>query len=441
MLRIVVRAKKDADAVKAALSAFYEGWGVEVSTLKGVRGVEEALGALKRVLSDDEYVILLVGREDAKLCELERYTPVNVLVHQLRYKKVRNARLSVLAYEISRARARLRCSVGWNGSAYVFSHKLKPIYAEIEPYLDAFLALGEGFRARLEELVGPIGGCALLYRLLGGHHLVYSGPDLVGELEVPDEGLPRGRRVSDVVLEVREDRVVKANEEVLRVHERLAVEFLKAHGREVDEVFVPLSGGKDSTVALILAKEALGAKRITAIYVDTGVDFPESGETARRIAAWLGVKLEEVYAPVKEVLAKKGLPNHDNRWCTGLKVEALKRRVRELASGKYALVVGDRDVESRARSTRSPKRVEDGGLVLAPIKMWSTGLVQLYLKAKGAPLNPLYGEGFYRLGCYICPALRSWEVYVMTRCRRLRERLLKNKYFKEFLESKGVNAC
>jgi 3'-phosphoadenosine 5'-phosphosulfate sulfotransferase (PAPS reductase)/FAD synthetase len=122
-------------------------------------------------------------------------------------------------------------------------------------------------------------------------------------------------------------------------------------------VFVPLSGGKDSSAALILAVKAFGAKRVTAVYVDMGVDFPHNSEYVRWLAAKLGVRLEVVRAPVLEELLLRGLPTHGaGRWCTGLKLDALRSVLRELAqtASEPVVVVGDRDAESKSKSRRPP---------------------------------------------------------------------------------------
>ncbi|HIP90275.1 MAG TPA: hypothetical protein EYH22_01850, partial [Candidatus Nanopusillus sp.] len=44
-----------------------------------------------------------------------------------------------------------------------------------------------------------------------------------------------------------------------------------------------------------------------------------------------------------------------------------------------------------------------------PIKYWSGCAVQLYILMNNLKLHPLYYEGFYRLGCTICPSLSEWE--------------------------------
>jgi len=321
--RVVVRAKKDADAVRAMLSRYYGGWDVEVVTLGGVREPEKAAERLAELADGSNYVIVLLGRDDTPLAELAARAPPTAVFKQLKYAKVRNSRLMALHAELEKARAALRNCVGWTGSAYVLSPRAVPLFDSWDPAYDVFIGLGEGFRARLEELVGPVGENPLLVRMRAGLHEVYSGPSLAARLRFPDEGLPSGQRVGSEPVDVELGELVKANEAVIKAHERVVARIPAGRGTGADEVFVPLSGGKDSSAALALAVKAFGAKRVTAVYVDTGVDFPQNPEYVRGLAAKLGVKLEVARAPVLEELPSRGLPTHGTgRWCTGLKLEA-----------------------------------------------------------------------------------------------------------------------
>ena len=204
------------------------------------------------------------------------------------------------------------------------------------------------------------------------------------------------------------------NREILAQFENISLKFLEIFKGKVDSVIVPWSGGKDSTASLILALKAFGRKKVTAVYVDTGVDFPQNKEYVEKIAKDLSVKLIETEAGVRNGLKfeKLPLPTHENRWCTARKIAALEKIIDEI-SGEKLVIAGDRDPESELRSQRPPVRRMMNYVIVTPIKQWSTAHVQLYLLLQGVPLNPLYHLGFYRLGCYICPALRSWEVYLM----------------------------
>ncbi len=93
--------------------------------------------------------------------------------------------------------------------------------------------------------------------------------------------------------------------------------------------------------------------------------------------------------------------------------------------------MGDRDTESEARARKPPVRRRRGYLEAAPLKQWATIHVQHYIWSRGLPLNPLYKLGFYRLGCYICPALTSLERFIML--RKLLDRLRGMPWFEKYI--------
>jgi len=49
----------------------------------------------------------------------------------------------------------------------------------------------------------------------------------------------------------------------------------------------------------------------------------------------------------------------------------------------------------------------------------------------------MYDYGFFRVGCYICPALRSWEISLILRDERL-EYIKENPLFKVFTRERDV---
>ena len=133
------------------------------------------------------------------------------------------------------------------------------------------------------------------------------------------------------------------------------------------------------------------------------------------------------------------MPTTDNRWCTGLKIGAVENYIKELSrNGNVLVVIGDRDAEAIHRLQKPFIEKESENLIrVYPIRLWSTAMVQAYLRYSKLPLNRLYELGFYRIGCYICPALRSWELRVMLK-NKIHERIGCTRCFIEFLKSKGV---
>ncbi|KSW11299.1 hypothetical protein CF15_00020 [Pyrodictium occultum] len=447
MFTIIVRSKRDADAVKAMLDRFYPGWGVEVRTLHGARGGEAMLAELSGIVEPDRFYILLLGREDAEAARLVREeAPRNVVMHMVPRRRVRNARLELLYAEVARARSMIRVSASWDPSRRVFllgprapGQPLEGL--EPKPSLEAFIGVGR-FSEILSRLAGGrVGRNPLVVRASGSLHLVYNGARPRAELDIVDEGpAPRARLLEgSEPVDVDLPRMVEANRGVLGLYERASARFLEGLG-EFDTVIVPWSGGKDSTATLLLALKIYGRDRVRVVYGDTGTEFPLSVEYVEQVADKLGIDYVRAYAGIDKALLKGAapMPSHSSRWCTGLKVEAVERAVRKLARGRTLLLIGDRDAESPRRSARPPVRPgpAEGIMAAAPLKLWGGVHVQLYILSQGLPLNPMYEHGFYRIGCYMCPALRSWEVYVLTSTPGLHFRLLRSPIYRRFIASR-----
>jgi len=444
MIRVVVRSKKDRDAVAAALRTFYTGWDIELTTLGGLRDPGEAFERI-RSLESDGLTIVLLGRENEDFLAYEREAPPNVVYHLLKYKKVRNARTIAIARAIEHAKAKFRLDASWERGrgTYLFDHRLERLVDETEPAYDFFIIFGQGI-----DFLNSLGlhvRQPLLLRKMGGVHAVYDCGVYSAALIFRDSGRPEvsvsaAWEPKEVCGEKSLNDIAAANAKRIRLLERFSTVFLEkiSENRGVKRVVVPLSGGKDSAVALYLARKLWG-DAVEAVYVDTGVDFPENAESIEMLAEKIGVSVERVRAPVRESIGRFGLPTHENRWCTGLKIEALRRFLKKIGAGKDTLViVGDRDVESRSRARRPPLRYEEERLVAAPLKLWGSHHIELFLALHGLPVNPLYELGFYRTGCYICPSLRSWELYVMEKAGildRLKER--DNEIVELFLKEKN----
>ncbi len=424
MLRVIARSRKDAKAVEAAVAKFMPGWGIKVESLGGVRGS----GLIDAIEEESEpFTVFLLGRSDLASEDLEAVEealPPFSEVVVVRGSKVRNLRIEAIQAALTEARARIRLRASWREGSVTLSRwpgaeELEG--APITPQGDSFIVYGRGAKTLSLFMQRSLGEAALLYKMQGGSHLVYAGRRPVGELRIlREKPLPVGKLYRGVRPEgLSIGSMLESNLEALDILESRSSEAARYLAGDVDTVIVPWSGGKDSTAALVLAVNAFGREAVRAVYVDTGIDFLENAEYVERVASKLGVDLTVVKADVDEGLLIEGMPmpDPDYRWCTGRKLDALRRGFRSVAKGKTIVVTGDRDGESERRGRRPVLRRDEklGYPVLSPIKMWSGSHVQLYIMSRGLPLNPLYEAGFYRIGCYICFALRSWEIEVMRR--------------------------
>ena len=103
-------------------------------------------------------------------------------------------------------------------------------------------------------------------------------------------------------------------------------------GAQGTDMFVSVSGGKDSSVVASLVLRALGTQQILHIYGDTTLEFPESYEYVKRF------RKEHPKTPIitsrnkdkdfYELAETLGSPSRQMRWCcTVFKTGAIQRKI------------------------------------------------------------------------------------------------------------------
>jgi len=404
MFNIVLRARKDAKAIRYISEKDYAGF-LKVTSLGGGRRFSEIEATVDSILEDPYVPLFLFGRTEKELAlEVERVLAESGRPHYvevLRTKAVRNMRTDELRRKLEEIKTRMRLGMEWK-EGYVLNPK-NPFGLELDPDYDAYIAL-EGFEEIMQRLLGiKIGKNSLILRKRMNQETYYSGRNLVAEVSKVIGEPTKVEWYCPCIEDVELNELLRKNETYIRNFERASISFLKDfEGRPL----IPWSGGKDSTAVLLLAKKAF--RDVTAVYVKMEYEMPMTDEYVERVASLLGVDLVKVSVPMP--LWSYGLPRHTNRWCTAMKVEAIEEVAEKL--GANFLVTGDRDPESARRRVRPPvfgkKRPE-----VMPIKYWSGFMVQLYLLLEEIPLHPLYHEGFYRLGCTVCPSLSEWEIKIL----------------------------
>lgn len=215
--------------------------------------------------------------------------------------------------------------------------------------------------------------------------------------------------------------------------------------QNIAQVFVSFSGGKDSLAALLCACRVFERAQITALFLDTGAEAPETYEYLRLF--------HEVVFPVKRLAhrligvangrnqlalieldwrdvpgAHKALtlrdqiqqryarrpdtgvwPSPRNRYCTkALKLQVVEKYIRgavpDMAIRKKCVtVLGIRRAESKQRSATLEWswNPELGINVWCPLIHWSTQDVFAYADQRGIPRNPIYERG-HRANCVVC---------------------------------------
>ncbi|MGQ9582855.1 MAG: phosphoadenosine phosphosulfate reductase domain-containing protein [Thermoplasmatota archaeon] len=241
------------------------------------------------------------------------------------------------------------------------------------------------------------------------------------------------------------DEVVEANRGTLERERRRAVAFIRDRAASLGvPVAVSYSGGKDSLATLLLVLEA--GLRPRVVFVDTGLEFPETVENARSVCSALGLELvtESAGDSFWRNLPRFGPPARDARWCCKCcKLGPVTRLIsREFPQGVLSFI-GQRRYESEARALKGPvwrNPWVPGQTGASPIQEWPALQLWLYIFSKvGAPAaweggssagsggpgpapavvdwgdragrapegltwNPWYERGLERIGCFLCPA-------------------------------------
>jgi phosphoadenosine phosphosulfate reductase len=177
-------------------------------------------------------------------------------------------------------------------------------------------------------------------------------------------------------------------------------------------VYVSFSGGKDSLVCMDLARRA--SKKVKAFFVNTGIEFPETTAYIKDYCNKNNTPLIEINAgnAFWNNVKSFGPPGKDYRWCCKLCKLA---PINQLTENQNIITIdGKRRYESFTRS-KIPS-VEENPLIpnqtnIYPIRNWRALEVWLYIHYKKLEYNPLYDEGFERVGCYLCPAALQAEYH------------------------------
>ncbi|MDQ1261122.1 MAG: phosphoadenosine phosphosulfate reductase [Euryarchaeota archaeon] len=208
--------------------------------------------------------------------------------------------------------------------------------------------------------------------------------------------------------------VVSANAVHLSGLEKAAISEIKNYlSKNRLPVNVSFSGGKDSLACLCLAQKILSRPEV--IFINTGLEFPETVEYVRELCAAQKLRLQEIQGEGDffEQVKSFGPPAKDFRWCCKTnKLGPMTAFLKEHYPRGCVTIDGRRIYESFNRSTI--KAVERNPYVpsqttLAPIRSWRALEVMLYIRWNRVLPNPLYEEDFERIGCWLCPAALQSE--------------------------------
>jgi phosphoadenosine phosphosulfate reductase len=218
--------------------------------------------------------------------------------------------------------------------------------------------------------------------------------------------------------------VLEANSELLDRLEKEAITFIQNTAKEYHlPNVVAFSGGKDSLAVLLLTQKALPNQSFHVMFIDTGIEFPETVENVHSVISSLGLKKRLLIKHVDKdrffrVLEIYGLVARDYRvCCKTVKLGPTSQLIDEYFPQGCLSFIGQRRYESHRRSAGGriwknpwvPKQVG-----ASPIHNWTAMMIWLYLFHMNAPYNPLYEEGFERIGCMFCPASKMSEMELIS---------------------------
>jgi len=223
--------------------------------------------------------------------------------------------------------------------------------------------------------------------------------------------------------------IIRCNLNYLKKIEREAIKFINtmvSHEKEI--ACISFSGGKDSIVSLELTR--LSGIRYQVLFVDTGIELPETTKYALTVLKKIRDLNKEkplvkryrdtlvvfsnsatsIHVPRDRFwngVEKLGLPGMDWRWCCkSNKLAPLRLYSRIIKQDVKISIVGVRRYESfqRAAEGKISRNPWTGQTNIHPIYDWNALEVWLFILWRRLPTNPLYEKGFFRIGCWPCPA-------------------------------------
>lgn len=198
------------------------------------------------------------------------------------------------------------------------------------------------------------------------------------------------------------------------------------------KIIVPVSGGKDSQACLKMAVLEHGAENVTGLFCDTKFEHPLTYKHIETMRDLYGARIDTVCGGdvLSSCLENKRFPSGTGRFCTDkLKIRETRIYLKSHAEtiGAAQVWYGMRTDESAERAKRyqyrDPDDLHDPHDVIAnypkylgkmgimfrlPIVDWTEKEVLDYLAGEQ---NPLYSQGFKRVGCFPCLASGDkWKI-------------------------------
>lgn len=220
-------------------------------------------------------------------------------------------------------------------------------------------------------------------------------------------------------------RLIDGNIQKLKKLHAEAIKFIirVAKKKQRYKILASFSGGKDSAVTAYLVKKALG--KVSLLFINTDIEYQETVDYIKEI----NEKHCDIFGKVIEAkskndflaLSKKlGPPSRIMRWCCSTQKAAPANQYYSTLSTRVLSFDGIRSEESNGRADY-PREHQNTKLQKQysayPILNWTEIDVWLYVLWKNLPLNPLYEEGFARVGCWACPNNGTFDTFLFEKIR------------------------
>lgn len=265
-MQIYVRAKKDKDALEHVFRTEYN-YVPEIRTLGGVRNELETV--IKDIPRND-LVLVLLGREDRKWVQNDLSNAWRKVCF-FDKAKIRNGRKHQLVNFLERCKTRfIKDAVYRDGGYEVGGQSF--LEEEFEPGDDILFLKDQEFGENIGKLANHDIPEALIHHKRA-YDVFYIGETAIGVLRREEN---RWEDWEESEERVSWAKTVELSKEGVKDKVKATIEKIRSVLEEKDEIVVPWSGGKDSTVVVALLKEA--KIPFTAVYVDTGLEFPETEE-------------------------------------------------------------------------------------------------------------------------------------------------------------------
>ena len=188
------------------------------------------------------------------------------------------------------------------------------------------------------------------------------------------------------------------------------------------QIYISYSGGKDSTFALVWAKQNFPDKEITAVFSDTGVEFPGFVAHIKESCDYMDVKYQ-IVKPEKDMwiqILKQGWPNIINRWCQKMFIyDPINTLYKSLPPEDIIILDGSRSDQVN-RTTRKTKTSKPADKTMLKYNFYHPAfdvkkeVLEDVLKKSGVPIWSGYDRGFLRTACWMCPGQSGSQAYALS---------------------------